>query len=76
MSKSPSSSPREKVAPVLLRKCSASKMPLKEKIVQIYEAFFRVQQNILLFLILHTCNYKSLYICSDNLLVGIIFISL
>ena len=45
MSKSPSSSPREKVAPVLLRKGSASKMPLKEKIVQIYEAFFRVQQN-------------------------------
>lgn len=28
--------------PILLRKSSSSKMALKEKIVQIYEAFFQV----------------------------------
>lgn len=34
-------SPKDKKLPLLLRKGSSNKIPLKEKIVQIYEAFFR-----------------------------------
>ncbi len=40
MAQKPPTSPKEKVS--LLRKASHTKIPLKEKIVQIYEAFFRV----------------------------------
>ena len=38
------SSPKDKKLPSLLRKGSSSRIPLKEKIVQLYEAFFRVSR--------------------------------
>jgi len=41
MSQEPTTS-EKKAHAVLLRKASSSKMALKEKIVQIYEAFFQV----------------------------------
>ena len=44
MSQKTPTSPKEKTAPILLRKGSHSKIPLKEKIVQIYEALFRGEE--------------------------------
>lgn len=42
MSGGDSQAPKEKAHSHLLRRASSQKMALKEKIVQIYEAFFQV----------------------------------
>ena len=46
----------------LLRKGSHTKMVLKEKIVQIYEAFFRVTTVLLLDIIIHSTVTWYIYI--------------